>query len=73
MGALLNSMRLNTAKSRIMSTTYSRKTNVSSYEYQLCHAASKRTNRIKDLGVFSDSKLYFHNHVDLLFSECIEL
>jgi hypothetical protein len=66
-----NSMRLNINKTRVMS--YSRKTNVLSYEYQLCHTAIARTSSIKDLGVFIDSKLYFHNHVDSIFSECIKL
>jgi hypothetical protein len=28
---------------------------------------------IKDLGVFTDSKLHFHNHVDYIFSQCIKL
>jgi hypothetical protein len=43
------------------------------YEYQLCQAAITRTSTIKDLGVFFDSKLYFHSHVDFIFSECIKL
>jgi hypothetical protein len=66
-----NSMRLNIAKTSVVS--YSRKKSVLSYEYQLYHAAITRTNRIKDLDVFSDSKLYFQNHVDFIFSECIKL
>jgi hypothetical protein len=32
-----------------------------------------RTDSIKDLGVFIDSKLHFHNHVDYIFSQCIKL
>jgi hypothetical protein len=52
---------------------YSRKTNVLSYDYQLCHTAITCTSSIKDLGVFFDSKLYFHSHVDSIFSECIKL
>jgi hypothetical protein len=51
----------------------SRKKNVLSYEYQLCHTAIARTSSIKDLGVFFYSQLYFHNHVDFVFSECIKL
>jgi hypothetical protein len=31
------------------------------------------TSSIKDLGVFFDSKLHFHNHVDYVFSECIKI
>jgi hypothetical protein len=51
---------------------YSRKTNVLRYDYRLGHTAIARTSSIKDLGVFFDSKLYFHNHVDFLFSKCIK-
>jgi hypothetical protein len=61
----------NIAKTRVVS--YSRKTNVLSYEYLLCHAAITRTSSIKDLSVFYDLKLYFHNYVDFILSECIEL
>jgi hypothetical protein len=64
-------MRLNINKTRVMS--YSRKTNVLSYEYSLGHSVITQTSSIKDLGVFFDSKLYFHNHVDFLFSKCIKL
>jgi hypothetical protein len=53
--------------------SYSRKINVLSYVYQLRHAAITCTSSIKDLGVFFDSKLHFHNHVDFIFSECIKL
>jgi hypothetical protein len=31
------------------------------------------TSSIKDLGVFFDSKLHFHNHVDYIFNECMKL
>jgi hypothetical protein len=55
-------MRLNTAKTCVVS--YTRKTNFLSYDYQLCHAIITRTSSINDLGVFFDSKLHFHNHVD---------
>jgi hypothetical protein len=27
---------------------------------------------VKDLGIFIDSKLHFHNHVDYIFSQCIK-
>jgi hypothetical protein len=64
-------MRLNTAKTGVVSCT--RKTKFLSYNYQLCRATITRTSSIKDLGVFFDSKLHFHNHVDYVFSECIKL
>jgi hypothetical protein len=66
-----NSMRLSICKMHVMS--YSRKKNILSYEYQLCHTAIARTSSIEDLGVFFDSKLYFHSRVDFIFSECIKL
>jgi hypothetical protein len=66
-----NSMRLNTAKTRVVSCT--RKTNILSYEHQLCRSTIPRTSSIKDLGVFFDSKLHFHSHVDYVFSECMKL
>jgi hypothetical protein len=50
-----NCIRLNIAQTRLISN--SRKTNVLSYECQLCHAAITCTNSIKDLVVFFDSKL----------------
>jgi hypothetical protein len=53
--------------------SYSRKTNVLRYEYQLSHAAVTRIISIKDPGVFFHSKSYFHIHVDFLFSEGIKL
>jgi hypothetical protein len=65
------SMRLIIAKTRVIS--YSRKTNILRYEYQLCHTAIKRTSNVTDVGVFFDSKLYFCSHVDFLFFECIKL
>ncbi|PNF39778.1 hypothetical protein B7P43_G03514, partial [Cryptotermes secundus] len=48
-----NSMKLNIAKTRVVS--YTRKTNFLSYKYQLCHDIITRTSSIKDLGVFFDS------------------
>jgi hypothetical protein len=52
---------------------YSSNTNVLRYEHQLCLAPITRTCSIKDLSVFFDSKLYFYNNVDFIFSECIKL
>jgi hypothetical protein len=39
----------------------------------LFHATITHVSSIKDLGVFFDSKLHFHNHVSYVFSECIKL
>jgi hypothetical protein len=68
---IANSMRLNTAKMRVVA--YTRKANFLSYNYQLCRVTITRTSNIKDLAVFFDSKLQFHSHVDYVFSECIKL
>jgi hypothetical protein len=64
-------MRLNINKMCVIS--YSRKTNVLRYDYRLGDSVIERISSIKDLGVFFVSKLYFHNHVDFLFSKCIKL
>jgi hypothetical protein len=53
--------------------SYTRKTNFLSYKYQLCHATITHTSSIKDVGVFFDSKLYFHSNGDNVFSECMKL
>jgi hypothetical protein len=66
-----NFMKLNINKTRVIS--FSRKTATLFFQYKLCHSSITRTNSIKDLGVFIDSKLHFHNHVDYIFSQCIKL
>jgi hypothetical protein len=53
--------------------SYTRKTIFLSYNCQLCHATITRTSSIEDIGICFDSKLHFYNHVDYVFSECIEL
>jgi hypothetical protein len=66
-----NFMNLNISKARVISS--SRKTNTLIYDYKLCQSSMTRTDSIKDLGVFTDSKLRFHNHVDYIFSQCNKL
>jgi hypothetical protein len=66
-----NFMKLNISITRVIS--FSRKTNTLIYDYKLCQSSFTRTDSIKDLGVFVDSKLRFHNHVDYIFSQCIKL
>jgi hypothetical protein len=66
-----NFMKLNISKTRVIS--FSRKTNTLFFQYKLCHSFITRTDSIKDLGVFIDSKLHFHNHVEYIFSQCIKL
>jgi hypothetical protein len=66
-----NSMKLNIDKTNVI--TFSRKTNILIYEYKLFHTNITRTSSVKDLGVYLDSKLYFHTHVNFIFSQCIKL
>jgi hypothetical protein len=58
-------MNLNISKTRAI--TFSRKTNTLLLRYELGDSNITRTDYIKDLGVFIDSKLYFHSHVDYIF------
>jgi hypothetical protein len=53
--------------------TFSRKTNILIYDYKLCQSSLTSTASIKDLGIFLDSKLQFHDHVNHVFSHCIKL
>jgi hypothetical protein len=64
-------MKLNISKTRVIS--FSNKNNTLIYDYKLCQSSITRTDSIKDLGVFTDSKLRFHNHVDYIFLQCIKL
>jgi hypothetical protein len=59
---IANCMKLNITKTRIIS--FSRKTNVPKYDYKLCQSSITRTDSIKDLGVYIDAKLHFHDHVN---------
>jgi hypothetical protein len=66
-----NFMKLNISKTRVIS--FSRKTNTLTYDYKLCQSSITRTDSIKDLGVFIDSKLQFHSYVDYSFLQCIKI
>jgi hypothetical protein len=50
-----NFMKLNISKTRVIS--FSRKANTLIYDYKLCQSSITRTDSIKDLGVFIDSKI----------------
>jgi hypothetical protein len=63
-------MKLNISKTRVIS--FSRKTIKLIFHYKLCHSSITRIDSITDLGVFTDSELHFHNHVDYIFSQCIK-
>ncbi|PNF43033.1 hypothetical protein B7P43_G08782 [Cryptotermes secundus] len=66
-----NCMKLNADKTKVI--TFSRKINYLIYEYKLLHFTITRTYSVKDLGVYLDSKLHFHDHVNFIFSECIKM
>ncbi|PNF40967.1 hypothetical protein B7P43_G08815 [Cryptotermes secundus] len=63
-------MKLNVDKTKVI--TFSRKSNYFIYEYKL-HFTITRTYSVKDLGVYFDSKLHFHDHVSFIFSHCIKM
>jgi hypothetical protein len=43
------------------------------YQYRTGNSPILRADCIKDLGVYIDSKLHFHQHVDFLFSHTMKL
>jgi hypothetical protein len=62
-----NCMKLNIGKTRVIS--FSRKPNALIYDYKLCQSPITRSPSIKDLGVYIDNKLHFHDHVNYIFSQ----
>jgi hypothetical protein len=68
---IANGMKLNISKTKVIS--FSRKTNVLIYDYKLCQSSITRTDSIKDLGVFIDAKLHYHDHVNYIFSHYVKL
>jgi MFS-type transporter involved in bile tolerance (Atg22 family) len=66
-----NCPKLNMSKTKII--TSSRETNMLIYDYKLCQSSLARTDSIKDLGIFLDSKLQFHDHVNHVFSHCTSI
>jgi hypothetical protein len=68
---LANFMKPNFSKIRVISFT--RKTAPLGYHYRLGNSVILRADCIKDLGVYFDSKLYFHQHVDYLLSHTLKL
>jgi hypothetical protein len=62
-------MELNIQKMRIISFT--RKTNSVHFNYYVSNEIILRSDCIKDLGVMLYSKLYFHRHVDFVYSQAL--
>jgi hypothetical protein len=58
--------------SKIKVVSFSIRSNMLMYGYKLCQCSIKRIVSIKDLGLFLDSKLHFHNYVSYKFSQCIK-
>ncbi|PNF24361.1 hypothetical protein B7P43_G11030 [Cryptotermes secundus] len=64
-------MKPNLSNIRIISFT--RKTTALNFPYRLGNSVLLRADCIKDLGVYFDSKLYFHQHVNYLFLHALKL
>jgi hypothetical protein len=64
-------MKINILKTNIISFT--RKTNSIYFNYYVDNLLIVRTDCVKDLGVMLDSKLYFHRHIDNLYSRALKL
>jgi hypothetical protein len=66
-----NCMDLNISKAQAI--TFSRKTKTLLLKYKLGVSYIISSDCINGLGVFIDSKLHFHSHVDSIFSQAIKL
>jgi hypothetical protein len=66
-----NGMKLNLSKTNIISFT--RKTNSIYFNYKLFNSLGARSQCVKDLGVLLDCKLYFHQHVNYIFSQSLKM
>jgi hypothetical protein len=64
-----NCMELSIQKTKIISLTH--KTNRINFKQFVKDALILRVECIKDLGVMLDSKLYFHCHVDFVYSQAL--
>jgi hypothetical protein len=51
--------------------SFTRKTNSIHFKYFVKYVLILRAECIKDLGVMLDSKLYFHCHVDIVYSQAL--
>lgn len=62
-----NRLPLNMSKTKVVS--YSRKTNVSMYQYRIDDYKIEVVSTVKDLGVTIDNKLLFNEHIDKILSK----
>jgi hypothetical protein len=65
---LNNGMKLNLSK-----TTFTCKTNSICFNYKLCNNPVERYQCVKDLGDLLDCKLYFHQHINYIFSQGLKM
>jgi hypothetical protein len=63
---IANLMKLNVNNSRVI--YFTREMNTTALQYKLCGSCINHRDTIKNLGIFLDSKCYFHRHVDYIFS-----
>jgi hypothetical protein len=64
-------MKFRISKTKVIS--FSRKANALIYDNTFCQPPITRTDSIKDLGIFTGTKLHFYNHINYIFSRCIYL
>jgi hypothetical protein len=57
----------------IIGISFTRKTYSIHFDYHLGNAVITRTDCVKDLGVWLDNTLYFHHHVNYIFSVASKL
>jgi hypothetical protein len=56
-------------KTRVIS--FVRKTNMIPFKYELCGFRVNCMDTVKDLGIIFDTELYFHHHMDYIFSQAL--
>jgi hypothetical protein len=66
-----NGMKLNSSKTTIK--YFTRKTNSIYCNYKLCNNPVARSQCVKDLGVLLDCNLYFHQHINYIFSQSLKM
>jgi hypothetical protein len=66
-----NGMKLSLSKTAIISFT--RKTNSIYFNYKLCNNLVAHSQCVKDLGVLLDCKIYFHQHINYIFSQSLKM
>jgi hypothetical protein len=64
-------MVINVSKNTIISFTQT--TNIINFNYKLCINLTLRSQSVKDVAVFMDCKLYFHDHTDYILSRDIKM